>query len=60
MAINKGIKSVARKKTSKAQKKKSIMDDVRDNEYLKMCKQKRGRNAKLLSQVVEDITRGGN
>ena len=57
-AISKGIKSVATRKNSVAPKNKSVMDDVCENQYLKMCKQKRGRNHKFLKQVVDDIKRG--
>jgi hypothetical protein len=34
------------------------MDDVEDNEYLQMCKSKRGRNEKFLNQVVNDLKKG--
>ena len=52
--INKEIKKVPKKKISKP-KKNSVMDDVEKNDYLKMCKQKRGRNKQVLSQIVEDL-----
>ena len=41
--INKEIRKVPKKKNGKP-KKNSVMDNVEDNDYLKMCKQKCGRN----------------
>ena len=52
--INKEIKKVPKKKISKP-KKNSVMYDVEKNDYLKICKQKRGRNKQVLSQIVEDL-----
>ena len=31
------------------------MDNVENNNYIKMCKQKCGRNKQVLSQIVEDL-----
>ena len=56
--INKGIKKAPRKKTSKSKMGKSVMDNVEDTKYLRMCKQKRGCNEEFLNQVVEDIKNG--
>ena len=59
-AINKGIKNVKRKKTPKSQRNKSVMDEITDNKYLKMCKQKRTRNARVLTQIMADKPKGTN
>ena len=51
------LKVWQRRKILWRQKNKSVMDDVSENKYLKMCKQKRGRNNRFLKQVVDDIKR---
>ena len=45
------------KKKNGKPKKNSVMDNVENNDYLKMCKQKRGRNKQVLSQIVDDLKR---
>lgn len=52
--INREIKKIP-KKNSKSNKNTSVMENVADNKYLQMCKEKRGRNREVLSKVVEDI-----
>ena len=43
------------KKKSKARKATSVMDNVKDNNCLQMCKAKCGMNEEVLTKVVKDI-----
>ena len=43
------------KKKNGKPKKNSVMDNVENNNYLKICRQKRGRNKQVLSQIVDNL-----
>ena len=58
--INKEVKMHTKEKTRKSKKVNNVMDDIDNNKYLKMCKEKRVRNEKCLNKLVHDIKRVQN